>query len=556
MMARRHPTFGQGVAIDVAKLVESRLLIQANSGAGKSWAIRRLLEQTYGDCQHIVLDVEGEFHSLRQRFDYVLAGKDGDCPADLKSAALLARRLLELSVSAIIDISELGTQRRLFVQRFLDSLIEAPRDLWHPALIVVDEAHMFCPEAGKAESADAVKDLMTRGRKRGFGGVLATQRISKLHKDAAAEANNKLIGRSVQDIDMKRAADELGFTSREDMLKLRRLQPGEFYAFGPAISADVVHFKVGAVETTHPKAGGRAAAPTPPRERIQKVLAQLADLPHEAEEEARTADELRGRVRELERELRSARAVSRAAPPPKLERVNVPLLEEKHVRTLSKLFERFDALVKEVGVALGEVVADRATRGPSNTRKALADALARPTPTPAPPPRAAPTIAARSVTAGLPGSQRPTPAQQRLLDTIRVIEQFGIEPDLEVVAAWAKSHPRSKGFANNIGALRSMGFVDGFRLTPEGQAAATGAFTPRGTVEDIVMSSVSPAQRRIVELVLQHQNGLSQEVLGELLNCHPRTKSLANNVGALRSRGVVSKSWPLRPTRVLVPGGV
>jgi hypothetical protein len=136
-----------------------------------------------------------------------------------------------------------------------------------------------------------------------------------------------------------------------------------------------------------------------------------------------------------------------------------------------------------------------------------------------------------------------------------LIEEFGIEPGLEVVAAWAKSHPRSKGFANNIGALRSMGFVDGFRLTPEGQAEATGALAPRGTVEQIVMSSVTPAQRRILEAVLHHQDGLTAEQLGELLGCHPRTKSLANNLGALRSRGVLTRTWPVRPTRVLVPGG-
>jgi len=213
-MTKREPSLGTGHPIDVNKLVESRLLIQANSGAGKSWAIRRLLEQTYGRVPQIVLDVEGEFHTLREKFDYVLAGqKGGDCPADTKSAALLARRLLELNVSAIVDIYELGVQRARFVRLFLESLVNAPKELWHPLIIVVDEAHMFCPEAGQCESANAVIDLMTRGRKRGFCGVLATQRIAKLHKDAAAECNNKLIGRSALDIDMKRASAELGFTT-------------------------------------------------------------------------------------------------------------------------------------------------------------------------------------------------------------------------------------------------------------------------------------------------------------------------------------------------------
>lgn len=346
----KHPTLGDGVEINVNRLLVSRLLIQANSGAGKSWTIRRLLEQTYGACQHIVIDVEGEFHSLRQKFDYVLAGKGGDCPADVKSAPLLARRLLELNVSAVIDIYELGLQRTRFVQLFLEALVNAPRDLWHPALIVVDEAHLFCPEKGRGEASStaAVIDLMTRGRKRGFCGVLATQRISKLNKDAAAECNNKLIGRSSLDVDMKRAGEELGFTSREEMQQLRKLPAGTFFAFGPALSAEVVELKIGPVQTTHPEAGEQAPPPTPPRERIRKVLGELADLPKEAEEELRTTAELRTRVKQLEAEARVAAKDAPSAPAAKAVKELVPLVTPKNLAALTKVVERMHADIEKL----------------------------------------------------------------------------------------------------------------------------------------------------------------------------------------------------------------
>lgn len=294
------------VQVDVPRLLVSRMLVQANSGAGKSWALRRLLEQTYGHCQQIVLDPEGEFHTLREENDYVLCGKGGDCPADLRTATLLARRLLELRTSAIVDISELGAGRAQFVKLFLESMIAAPRALWHPVLVVVDEAQLFCPERGRGEavSTDAVIGLMTLGRKRGFAGILATQRISKLNKDAAADCNNKLIGRAALDVDTKRAGEELGMHGREEMQTIRKMPPGEFFAFGPALSGEVVRVKIGPVVTTHPEPGdGGAMLPTPPSAATRKILAQLADLPHEAEEEAKTASELRARVKVLEREL-------------------------------------------------------------------------------------------------------------------------------------------------------------------------------------------------------------------------------------------------------------
>ncbi len=283
-----------GIEIDLEIGVESRFLITANSGAGKSYAIRKLLEETNGKIQQIILDLEGEFASLREKYDLVVFGKDGDVPLNVRYAAKYANEILSLGVSAVIDLYELKHHERIsFVKNFLDAMINAPKELWHPVIIVVDEAHIFAPESSKAESADAVKDLCTRGRKRGFCAVLATQRLSKLNKDAAAECLNKLIGRTSLDIDMKRAADELGFNNKQDMLSLRDLDKGEFYAFGPAINNHVTKFKVLPVQTTHPKVGTRIVNVPAPNEKIRKVLSQLSNLPAEAEKEIKDINELK-----------------------------------------------------------------------------------------------------------------------------------------------------------------------------------------------------------------------------------------------------------------------
>ncbi len=333
---------GPGTRCDVASLVDNRLLVQANSGGGKSWCLRRLLEQTHGHVQQLIIDPEGEFASLRERFDYIYAARQGgDTATDARSAKLLAERLLELGVSAILDIYELKAHERVrFVRVFLEALVDAPKKLWHPVLVVVDEAHVYCPQKGEAESASAVIDICTRGRKRGFCAVLATQRLSKLHKDAAAELNNKLIGRTGLDVDRNRAAEELGFTSRDESLQLRALEPGEFYAFGPAISAAVTKVAIGPVKTTHPKAGARLAftAP-PPTEKVRALLPKLADLPAEAEQKQRTEAELkkdlasaRARITQLERGAVAVRVEPRVET--KVERVMVPMLTEQHLNEL------------------------------------------------------------------------------------------------------------------------------------------------------------------------------------------------------------------------------
>jgi hypothetical protein len=296
-----------GIAIDTQKFVDTRALFQASSGGGKSYLLRKIIESIGPMLQQIILDPEGEFITLREKFDFILAGKEGDIPLSVKYAETLAHKILETGASAILDLSELKVHDRVsFVGRFIGSMMAAPRSLWHPCMTYLDEAHLFCPENDRAESASAVIDLCCRGRKRGFGVGLATQRIQKLHKDATAECQNKLIGLTAQDIDRARAGKELGFNRAEDVRQLRELKPGEFFAFGPAISNEVVKFKVAPVITTHLQAGSRIIVPPPTPTAIKNILAQLDGIPEEAERELVNREQLQAEVTRLSGELSRA----------------------------------------------------------------------------------------------------------------------------------------------------------------------------------------------------------------------------------------------------------
>ena len=304
------------VRLDVDKLLSSRLLVQANSGKGKSHLLRRIAEQLFGKVQVIILDPEGEFATLREKFGYVLVGKGGETPADPRSAGLVAHTLLELRASAVCDLYEMKpAARHEFVAKFLDAMIDAPKNLWHPCVVIVDEAHVFCPEkgAGESEASEAMIGLATRGRKRGFACIFATQRLGKLRKDAAAELLNVMIGGTFIDVDRKRAADALGVYGADlhkffDEIKV--MERGYFYSLGPAVSLDRVLCHVLGVETSHPEAGSakHAAEPPPPPEAISKLLPNLSDLPKAAEEKTRTEAELRKEIRELRAQVRSAPA--------------------------------------------------------------------------------------------------------------------------------------------------------------------------------------------------------------------------------------------------------
>jgi len=275
--------FGEdaGVQIDLPRLIGTRLLIQAASGGGKSWAMRSLLEQLHGLVQQFILDWEGEFATLRERFAYALVGGEGaDLPARPETAAALCRRLLELGVSAVLDLSSLRVEeRQSFAEAFLGELMRIPRALWRPLIVAIDEAHLLCPEAGQGEasSRQAVIDLCTLGRKRGFCAVLATQRIAKVSNHALAELGNVLIGPTSFTVDVRRAAETLGF-GRGQAESLKRLDPGQFWAFGPAVSREPLLVRTGAVLTSHPEPGGIAPPAPPAPEAIRSLLSELGDL--------------------------------------------------------------------------------------------------------------------------------------------------------------------------------------------------------------------------------------------------------------------------------------
>jgi hypothetical protein len=526
-------SISDGHPIDLGRLLETRMLVQANSGGGKSWALRRILEQTAPKVQQLVIDPEGEFSTLREKFDYVIcAPHDADAIASPRTAALLARRLLETGVSAILDIYDLKAhERQAFVEKFLTALVNAPKALWHPVLIVLDEAHVFAPEKGSAESTGAVIDLATRGRKRGQSLIVATQRLAKLHKDVAAEMLNKLIGRTGLDVDVKRAADELGMTPREAMEQLRPLSPGEFYIFGPALSLTVEKIAVGDVATTHPKAGARLLqAPPAPSTKIKGVLAELADLPQQAESEIRTLEDLKRENANLKRSLTVAQKAQ-----PVVESAEVPKLREEakalrvSLKTATDAFKQADARLRKIA-ALADV------QSPD---------IAAPPPTSAPAPRFQPAPTpprARANGHAEPQTDVAVGAPERRVLT--VLAQYG--PCSSSRLALLSGYSYSGGFRNILSALRTAGLITGqntetMSITDEGLALGPFDELPTGEAlrqHWLNFKQFGTGERKVLQALLDNPDGLDAQQLCSVTD-YEYSGGFRNILSALRAAGVL-----------------
>jgi len=556
------------IDLDIGRLIDTRLLVCANSGAGKSYLLRGLAEQAAPQLPIIVLDPEGEFATLRESIDAVLVSRDGgDLRTDTKSAALLARKLLEMGLSAIIDLSDLKlAERRRYIRLFLEAVMSVPKRLWRPTLILLDEAHQFCPQQGQSEAMDAVISLMSQGRKRGFCGILATQRLSKLHKDAAAEANNNLIGRTTLDLDLRRACDQLQ-KGKSEWAVMQGLEPGEFFAFGPALNVrGITKLLTAKVKTTHPESGRRHALEAPkPSARIRKVLPEFDDLPERAAAEARTLEEARGRIRQLEREARkAAKGQPTAAPSARQEQALQKLRAERdeaRQATVEQLRLRVAANKRLVGAKKAALLVQTAVAKLAATLDAepvafdvTPESASRATASrETPPPRA-------------PRAPAPVNGESPLgrggkLRMMVAIAQMGDDGcDRSQLGLLAGMSSKSGTFSTYLGALRSAGYIadDGGRIVPteDGIEALGGDYQTLPTGADLgeywLGRMGGGGKRRMLEVLLEAgADGLTRQALADAADLSGASGTFSTYLGQLRSLKLVDGKDTIRVAETL-----
>jgi hypothetical protein len=310
--------------MDLTELLATRLLVQGNSGSGKSHLLRRLLEQSAGLVQQAIIDPEGDFVTLAERYGHVVVEADGNEAELLRIAA----RVREHRVSVVLSLEGLDAEDQMrAAAAFLGGLFDADRSLWYPMLVVVDEAQLFAPAAAgevsdeaRRLSLGAMTNLMCRGRKRGLAGIIATQRLAKLAKNVAAEASNFLMGRTFLDIDMQRAADLLGMDRRQAEM-FRDLERGQFVALGPALSKRPLPIRIGAVSSVD-RGSAPGLMPLPeqaPEEAGKLIFTPGDDEPLPMARPARPAPRPRPDPTEVLRRIETYRPAPQPEPEPEIE---------------------------------------------------------------------------------------------------------------------------------------------------------------------------------------------------------------------------------------------
>src|SRR5580692_3109127 len=118
---------GDSAALDLEELLATRLLVQGNSGSGKSHLLRRLLEQSVPWVQQTVIDPEGDFVSLAERFGHLVIDAEEHTERGLQVAGERARIH---RVSTVLNLEGLDAENQMRrAAAFLNGLFEIGREI-------------------------------------------------------------------------------------------------------------------------------------------------------------------------------------------------------------------------------------------------------------------------------------------------------------------------------------------------------------------------------------------------------------------------------------------
>jgi hypothetical protein len=545
--------------------------ILAKKGAGKSNTAKVIVEETldHGGVQVIVLDPIGHWWSLRAGADgkpkggytvAVFGGMHGDLPLEPTAGRVLAQTAVESGQSMILDVSSLdsdGAMQR-FAYEFGEELYKLKQKTPTPALLVLEEADEFAPQdtrgANVPRMVGAFNRIVKRGRGRGIGTLVVTQRSAALSKNVLDQSDTLVVMRTIGPRD--RAAIEgwikhqAAAGADEVLPSLPSLATGEAWVWTPerGLLERVQVRKARTFDSSQtPKPGETALVADVKPIDVDALGAAIKATVERAKENDPAA--LRKRVRELETQLASRPADERIVEVEKI--VEVSALTDDDRRLLGKLealsapsFEQWRSDL----AALEDVVA-----------RASAVAAARPAPKPAPAvpsrvrtttPRPAPAAAPDT---GASGGGSVTSSQQRILDTLAWFEQLGIAaPSRAALAPMAGSRPTSGGFKNNLGALRSAGLLDypqanRVQLTGAGRSVATPPEVEASdeALQDAVCAAVTGSQAAILRaLIAAHPDPLAREELAAQVGVPVTSGGFKNNLGALRTLEVIDYPSP------------
>lgn len=548
-------------------------------GAGKTNAARVMAEEMYdAGLPFVAIDPVGSWWGLRAGRDGsqglaipIFGGRRGDVPLEKTGGPLLADLIVDQRLSCVVDLSQFESEqaKKTFLVDFARRLYQRNEAPLHLFLEEADDYIPQRPLRDEAQLLRAWENIVRRGRSRGLGMTLITQRSASVNKSVLTQVQTLIAMRTTGPQDRAAIEDWLKYNDqgREILESLPSLESGEAWVWSPQFLKRTVRIRFRMSRTLDsgatPKMGKDARTPATLADvdlvDIQKRMSATIEKAKADDPKA-----LRARIADLEARLAAGPAEPAVDQAAIDDAVDAAVEDAVNVRDgeWSEKVEALKARCDELEERLGkvqELVLNVGTTPDVKVSPAVSPATPRRSPTTTQPTRPQEAEPAKAFA----GVQK---VHQKILDALAWFEVMGVaQPARGIVAAMAGASPTSSSYGNNTGHLRTLGLLDYPRngiiqLTPAGRRVAK--FPKRRPNRAEVHEAwrncpaLDPVHVKILNAVIAaYPQDLSREELAGKVEASPTSSSYGNNLGRLSSLGIVKYPKPGRvvATELLFP---
>jgi len=539
-----------------ADLVTQTQAIVATKGKGKTYlAMVQTEEMLKADAQVVCLDPTGVWWGLQadgigKGFPIiVMGGEHGNVPLEPTAGEIVADFIVDSDQSAVLDLSafESGAAQDRFVTAFAERLYRRKANKRTPVHLMIDEADSFAPQRpmpGQQRMLGAWEAIVRRGRSRGIGITLITQRPAVLNKNVLSQAE-LLTCLGVVGVHDQKAIDEwVKLYGTEDkrvlfMSELAKLPKGRAWFWSPAwldcFTQVNVRKKLTFDSSRTPEAGSLSEKP---KHLAKPDIAKLTQQIQATIEKAKADDprELRRKIAELQASLN--RSQVKVAPCNHLEEIERLKAENKlYAKALAKL-NGFKTAIKK-NAELVQQSLDRLQKSVdddladyfiSESERIRSDAVKREI-------RTEPRTVTREVQprviairepkepVEMENGFKPGKVHLELLNIISALERIGISnPSRAMVAAHAGKSKAGGYFMDSVSRLKTAGLIDYpqqgvLTLTDAGRSIsdADAYIVDSGSMIERWYAIVGNSKAKLLRIIVEKYPGtVTREEVGQL----------------------------------------
>ncbi len=339
--------------------------ILAVRGAGKSNTGAVMAEEMARTrLPFVVVDPVGSWWGLRSSDDGkgpglsipIFGGRHADVPLERAAGQLLADLVVDQRLSCLLDVSEFSEGDKIrFLTDFAERLYRRNQDPLH---LFLEEADDYAPQRPFREQARCLRaweNIVRRGRARGLGITMISQRSAAINKNVLTQIETLIVLRTTSPQDRKaiEAWVEYHGQSRELLESLPGLKDGEAWVWSPHWLHALKRVQVRRRTTFDSGA-------TPKEIHGKRPPATLADVDLQSIQQRMAATIERAKAedpRELRRQLAEVRAelakAKQAQPPPAEPTIiEMPVLQDNELARAEKILARLDAIRTRTGEEL------------------------------------------------------------------------------------------------------------------------------------------------------------------------------------------------------------